>query len=233
MPPSTLTAAFEEARALAAPLGERLQAYARSLREFHPNFADAVDRLVARLREGALIADAPKEGDAMPAFLLPDHAGRLVALDDLLAQGPVAITFARGHWCPYCRIAVSSLADVAGDIRSIGARVAVIVPDRQQYAARLKADAHTPFPILTDLDNGYAMSLGLVFWVGEELQRLMQSRGINPDESQGNDTWFVPVPATFIVGRDGKVFARHVDPDYRKRMEMDAVVAALRTAASA
>ena len=233
MPPSTLTAAFEEARGLDAPLSERLGAYARSLRAFHPNFAEAVDRLVVRLQDGAIIAGAPKEGDAMPTFMLPDHAGRLVTLDDLLAQGPIAVTFARGHWCPYCRIAVSALADVAGDIRNIGAQVAVIVPDRQQYAAKLKADAHAPFPILTDLDNGYAMSLGLVFWVGEELQQLMQSRGISPDKSQGNDSWFVPVPATFIVGRDGRVMARHVDPDYRKRMEMDAVVAALKVAASA
>jgi peroxiredoxin len=167
----------------------------------------------------------------MPAFLLPDDAGRLVALDELVAQGPVAVTFARGHWCPYCRIAVSALADVAADIRDAGAQVVVIVPDRQQYAAKLKADAHAPFSILTDLDNGYAMSLGLVFWVGEELQRLMQSRGISPQESQGNASCFVPVPATFIVGRDGRIAARHVDPDYRKRMEMDAVVTALRSAA--
>ena len=233
MSPSTLSAAFEEARALDAPLSERLGAYARSLRAFRPDFAEAVDRLVARLREGTLVAGAPKEGDAMPAFLLPDHAGRLVALDDLVAQGPVAVTFARGHWCPYCRIAVSSLADVADDIRDAGAQVVVIVPDRQQYAAKLKADAHAPFSILTDLDNGYAMSLGLVFWVGEELQRLMQSRGISPQDSQGNESCFVPVPATFIVGRDGRITARHVDPDYRKRMEMDAVVAALKAAAGA
>src|SRR5687768_14784436 len=92
MPPSTLAAAFEEARGLDAPLSERLGAYARSLRAFHPNFADAVDRLVGRLQDGAIIAGAPKEGDAMPAFMLPDHAGRLVTLDDLLAQGPVAVT---------------------------------------------------------------------------------------------------------------------------------------------
>jgi peroxiredoxin len=231
MSPSTLSAAFEEARALDAPLSERLGAYARSLRAFRPDFAEAVDRLVARLREGTLVAGAPKEGDAMPAFLLPDDAGRLVALDELVAQGPVAVTFARGHWCPYCRIAVSALADVAADIRDAGAQVVVIVPDRQQYAAKLKADAHAPFSILTDLDNGYALSLGLVFWVGEELQRLMQSRGISPQESQGNASCFVPVPATFIVGRDGRIAARHVDPDYRKRMEMDAVVTALRSAA--
>jgi peroxiredoxin len=233
MSPSSLSAAFEEARALDAPLSERLGTCARSLRAFRPDFAEAVDRLVARLQEGTLIAGAPKEGEAMPAFLLPDHAGRLVALDDLVARGPVAVTFARGHWCPYCRIAVSALADVAADIKDAGAQVVVIVPDRQQYAAKLKADAHAPFPILTDLDNGYAMSLGLVFWVGEELQRLMQSRGISPQDSQGNESCFVPVPATFIVGRDGRIAARHVDPDYRKRMEMDAVVTALKAAASA
>jgi peroxiredoxin len=227
-----LDAAFEQARALDAPLSERLATYARSLRELQPPFADAVDRLVTRLQEGTAIAGAPQEGDAMPPFLLPDHAGRLVALEDLLVQGPVAVTFARGHWCPYCRIAVSALADVSSDITDLGAQVAVIVPDRQQYAAKLKMDAHAPFPILTDLDNGYAMSLGLVFWVGGELQQLMQSRGISPQESQGNDSWFVPVPATFVVGRNGKIVARHVDPDYRRRMEIDSVVAALKTAAA-
>ncbi len=232
MSPSTLTAAFEEARALDAPLSERLGAYARSLREFQPNFADAVDRLVARLQAGTLVAGAPKVGEAMPAFVLPDHTGRLVVLDELVAQGPVVVTFARGHWCPYCRIAVSALSEVAGDIADAGGQMVVIVPDRQEYAAKLKADAHAPFPILTDLDNGYAMSLGLVFWVGDELQRLMQLRGINPHQSQGNDTWFVPVPATFVVGRDGRVAARHVDPDYRKRMGMDAVIAALKAAAT-
>jgi peroxiredoxin len=72
------------------------------------------------------------------------------------------------------------------------------------------------------------LSLGLVFWVGGEMQRLMLARGADPAESQGNDSWFLPVPATFIVGRDGIIKARHVDPDYRTRMEIDAVLEALR-----
>jgi peroxiredoxin len=71
----------------------------------------------------------------------------------------------------------------------------------------------------------------LVFWVGEEMQRLMLARGADPGESQGNDSWLLPVPATFIVGRDGIIKARHVDPDYRTRMEIDAVLEALRRTA--
>jgi peroxiredoxin len=70
-----------------------------------------------------------------------------------------------------------------------------------------------------------------VFWVGEEMRALMLARGADLPGSQGNDSWFVPVPATFVVGRDGLVAARHVDPDYRQRMEIDAVLAALEKAA--
>jgi peroxiredoxin len=227
----TVEEAFEEARALDAPLNERLAAYARSLRTLNAPLAVAVDGLVARLKGSKAFAAAPKVGEPMPPFLLPDETGRLVALEDLIAEGPVAITFARGHWCPYCRIAVSALADIADDARAIGGGIVAIVPDRQQFAARLKQEAGAPFPILTDLDNGYALSLGLVFWVGEEMRALMQARGADLPGAQGNDSWFVPVPATFVVGRDGLVKARHVDPDYRQRMEIDAVLAAVKKAA--
>jgi peroxiredoxin len=231
MAATDLVTAFEEARALDAPLNERLGAYARSLRELNPVFATAVDRLIERLRDGSAISSTPKEGERMPAFLLPDHSGRLLALEELLRSGPVAVTFARGHWCPYCRIAVSALAEIGDDIEQLGGQIVAIVPDRQQYAAKLKADAHAGFPILSDVDNAYAVTLGLAFWVGDELQRLMQSRDIRPDEAQGNESWFVPVPATFILARDGTIVARHVDPDYRKRMEIEAVLSGLKAAA--
>jgi peroxiredoxin len=233
MPATTLAEAFEQARSMDAPLAERLAAYSQSSRELNAPFAEAVDRLVSRLKTGSAVAASPKEGAPMPSFLLPDHAGRLVSLEDLVAEGPVAVTFARGHWCPYCRIAVSALAEIAEDARALGAQIVAIVPDRQRFAAQLRAETEAPFPILTDVENGYALSLGLVFWVGEEMQRLMLARNADLPASQGNDSWFVPVPATFIVDRDGIIKARHVDPDYRTRMEIDAVLEALRLAAKA
>jgi peroxiredoxin len=231
MPTTTLAEAFEQARSLDAPLGERLSVYARSLRDLNAPMAEAVDRLVERLHSGETVAGAPKEGEPMPPFLLPDHSGRLVALEEIVAKGPVAVTFARGHWCPYCRIAVSALAEIAADAEALGGQIVVVVPDRQSFAAKLRGETAAAFPILTDVDNGYALSLGLVFWVGEEMQRLMLARGADPGESQGNDSWLLPVPATFIVGRDGIIKDRHVDPDYRTRMEIDAVLEALRRAA--
>jgi hypothetical protein len=78
------------------------------------------------------------------------------------------------------------------------------------------------------MDNGYALSLNLTIWVGAELQKLMEGRR-NIPEFQGNDSWMLPIPATFVIGRDGRIRARFMDPDYRKRMAIADMLAALRS----
>ena len=80
------------------------------------------------------------------------------------------------------------------------------------------------------MDNGYAMSLNLVMWVGTEMQDLMPKAGVDLPLYQGNESWMLPIPATFVVGTDGVIKARHVDPDYRKRIEVDDLLAALKSA---
>ena len=104
------------------------------------------------------------------------------------------------------------------------------MPERQEFAAALRSDASAPFPILTDMDNGYAMSLDLAIWIGGQVQRMMQDFGRRLPDYQGNDAWMLPIPATFVVGTDGRVAERFVDPDYRKRMDIDEMLAALRRA---
>ncbi len=225
-----LEEAFVQCRDMDASLAERLQAFAQAVRRLGPNFHDAVDQLVARLREHDVGENAPKPGETMPPFVLPDERGQLVSLDKLLKQGPVAITFHRGYWCPYCRINTRALAEAQDQIAAEGGQVAAIMPDREHFTAELKAESDAPFPILTDFDNGYALSLNLAFWVGAEMQELMSRAGWDVSRSQGSNTWLLPVPATFVVGTDGEVKARFVDPDYRKRMTIEDLLAALRNA---
>jgi peroxiredoxin len=193
-----------------------------------PPFAETVDRLILRLRQSDAGATAPQPGDPMPPFLLPDEQGHLVALTKRLDHGPVAVTFHRGHWCPYCRINTDALVKAQKDIAAEGGQVVAVMPDRQQFAAEFKSELRAPFPILTDLDNGYALSLNLAIWVGEEMERFISAAGWNVPKFQGNNSWFLPIPATFVVGQDGHVKARFVDPDYRKRMAIEDVLAALR-----
>jgi peroxiredoxin len=221
---------FIRCRDLQAPLTARLQAFADEVRRLSPHFAEAVDVQVNRLVENNVGATAPKLGEPMPDFLLPNEQGRLTRLYDLLGEGPVAIAFNRGQWCPYCRINVNALARAEEEVATEQRHIAAIVPDRQRFAMWLKSDAKAPFPVLTDVDNGYAMSLGLAFSVGEEMKHLMVNSGWDPSVSQGTDNWTLPIPATFIVGTDGIVHARFVDPDYRTRMAIDDMLAALRSA---
>ena len=223
-----LRQAFLRCRDMEGTLSEQLRAYAAAGHEFFPAYGAAVDRLVARINENGGGENAPRPGEAMPQFLLPDETGRLVSLAALLVQGPVAVMFYRGHWCPYCRLNVRAVVQAIDRIRAVGAQVVAIMPETQTYAEKFKAEGEVPFPVLTDLDNGYALSLNLAIWLGTEIQHLLAHQDLA--SFHGNDGWVLPIPATFVVGRDGLVKARFVDPDFRKRMEVDDLVAALKDA---
>jgi peroxiredoxin len=229
MSEENLDGAFERARELDVSLGEQLRAFADSARQRRPDFAAAVDRLVERLSRYGAGDAAPRAGEPMPPFVLPDDAGHMVSLDQLLAQGPVAVTFHRGHWCPYCRININALAQAHMDLAGDGGQIVAIMPDRQKFTADLKSQSNVSFPILTDMDNGYALSLNLTIWVGAEMQKMMMQGLQDLPAFQGNSSWMLPVPATFVVGRDGCVRARFIDPDYRKPMAIADMIAALRS----
>ncbi len=223
-----LEKAFVECRDMDASLGDRLQAFADAVRGMGEDFQTSVDQLVARLREHEVGEHAPKPGDPMPNFILPDEDGRLISLDELSKDGPVAVVFHRGHWCPYCRINTKALAETQDEVAAVGGRIVAIMPDREHYTGELQKSSGANFPILTDFENGYAMSLNLAFWVGDEMQQMMCQAGWDVAPSQGSDTWLLPIPATFVVGTDGTVKARFVDPDYRKRMAIEDLLAAFK-----
>jgi peroxiredoxin len=223
-----LRQAFQRCRDMEGTLGEQLEAYAAAGREIFPAYSEAVDRLVERIHENGGGENAPRPGEEMPPFLLPDETGRLVSLPSLLANGPQAVMFFRGHWCPYCRLNVRAVIESMDAIKAAGGGVVAIMPETQSYAGKFKADFAAPFSVLTDLDNGYALSLNLAIWFGAEIQKLLANQDMA--SFHGNDGWVLPIPATFVVGRDGLVKARFVDPDFRKRMALDDLIAALKAA---
>jgi peroxiredoxin len=217
----------EKSRMMDAPLSERLKAVVDEVKRLSPEFAGVVARMVARLEANSVGQSAPQIGERMPDFILPDDKGKLVRLENLLEQGPVVVSFHRGHWCPYCKLNADGLARIAPDVKRLGAQIVAVSPETHQYGAELKSYAKAPFPILADVDNGYALELNLLFWVGDEKRNAMQAGGFDIAPYQGNETWMLPIPATFIVGRDGLVKERYIDPDYRRRMELEAILAGL------
>jgi peroxiredoxin len=229
-PAEALAAAFVRSRDMDAALGERLEAYSNAVREFIPAYAEAVDQLVSRLSSSGAGLAAPRPGEPMPPFVLPDERGRLTSLESLLQNGPIAITFHRGHWCPWCRISASAMAQARRDIAAARGQIAAIMPERQRFAMEFKSNTKSPFPVFTDVDNGYALSLNLAIWVGPDLERLLSSFGRSLPDYQGNEAWMLPIPATFVIARDGIVTARYIDPDFRRRMSVEELIAALEAA---
>jgi peroxiredoxin len=225
MTDNSLEDAFHRICASEAPLRERLSSFSEAVRQFGRPFAQVYDDLVERIRSGEAGKAAPMPGDVMPPFLLPVGNNQLVSLDALLKDGPVVISFNRGHWCEYCLIELAAFREALREFSRTGAQVVSIMPEAQNFISLTQH--HDAFPILADIDNGYALSLGLAIWLGKDVRRLYLEHGLHLETYQGNDTWLLPIPATFVVGRDGCVVDRYVDPDFRNRMEIADILSAL------
>ena len=208
-------------------MGQALGAYASELERLNPPIAEAYEALVRRLRGAEVGANAPDIGDAMPDFVLPDQDGRLRRLSDFVSRGPTIVSINRGHWCPFCRIELDALAKAHAQLERNGATTLSIMPDRQAFT-KIVRERGVPFPILSDIDGAYALELGLCFFIGEDLVRMFRSNGHQMPVFQGNDSWFLPIPATYVLDANGTIVARMVDPDFRhNRMAVEEVARAI------
>jgi peroxiredoxin len=227
-----LEEATERCRNLNAPLDKRLQAFADEVRSLSSEFASVVDRMVERLASTKVGEAAPRPGEPMPDFMLPDQDGRLKSLSDYTDRGPTVISFHRGHWCPYCRINADALNRIYDDVLELGGDLVVITPETERFNAEMRSAVDARYAVLSDMDNGYALMLSLAFYVGDEKKKLMKFAGWNIAPYNSNDNWTLPIPATFVVGADGLVKVRHIDPDYRRRMDVEDILAGVKAATS-
>lgn len=218
---------YAEADALNAPLDRQLAQYVERSGEIIPEVLAAYDRLVAQLERATSGATFLGVRDQLPPFALPDASNRLVHLDDLLEQGSVVVSFNRGHWCPYCRLELRALARAAPHLEARKASIVSIVPETGEHRDRLALAQELPFLMLGDVDLGYTASLGLVVAVNAEVIRIYREFGIDLPRFQGREGWFLPIPATYVVGPDRRIKAGFVNPDFRKRMTIEQIEAAL------
>jgi peroxiredoxin len=218
-PISPIEAAFLEVRSSDLSLQDRLRVVADAARIHKPWYADAVDEFASRLRQVQAGADAPGVGEQMPDFVLPDHEGRLVSLAEILAGGPAVIAFHRGHWCPFCRLSMIALAEIEEQLRP--AQIVAISTETQRYTRILREQTGARFPVLTDMDAAYTMSLSLAVWVDSKLAGMIAEAGWDIPVYQGGTDWVLPIPSVFVVRQDGTIAGRHIDPDYRQRMNLD------------
>ena len=199
-----------------------------SLEKIPPEAVKIMKDATDKLRSEQLALKALKVGQKMPDFTLPDANGKNLNLKTLLKNGPVILIFYRGSWCPYCNAQLSNYQQHLGDFKSKGANLVAISPEKPDLAVLMAEKKKLEFPILTDKNNTLAKKFGLVFAVTPELKQIYTNFGIDLEKSQGNADWRLPIPATYVVGKDGKITYAHVDPDYTKRANPEEIMAVLK-----
>jgi peroxiredoxin len=191
--------------------------------EIHP----IMERATAELIASGQAARAVKAGDRAPQFRLTDQNGNEVSSAELLARGPLIVSFYRGVWCPYCNMELQALQEILPAFREMGANLVVISPQSAVNSRKSRRTNGLDFPVLSDPGNETAAAFGLRFVLPDYLIKLYKSLKNDLPAFNGDTSWTLPMPARFVIGRDGVIRYAEVNPDYTHRPEPSDVLPAL------
>ena len=176
-----------------------------------------MQRGTAELIESGQAQRAKKAGDIAPEFTLKDPEGNPVASRDLLAKGPLVISFYRGVWCPYCNFELQALQEALGEINARGASLIAISPQIAANSRKSQRDNKLEFPILSDVRSEVANAFGVRFALPAYLVDLYKSFGNDLAVVNDDPAWVLPMPARYVIGPDGIIAYSEVNPDYTQR----------------
>lgn len=186
-----------------------------------------VASLVADLRARRAGHQAPHKGCPFPDFALPNASGVFHRLSLLLANGPIVLSFIRGQWCPFCQDELAAWRRSLPALEQAGGRFVCISASTGGAAMAIRNSVSPDIEVLCDVDHGLSLSLGLAFYLGRNFIDQYERDGIDLAAIYGTQAGILPIPATFVIDRDGIVLAEHVEPDFRIRAIPDEMIAAI------
>jgi peroxiredoxin len=189
----------------------------RWLRQPSKEVLDTMHRATDELIRSGQAQRAKKAGDTAPVFTLNDPDGKPVSSRELLAQGPLVISFYRGVWCPYCNLELQALQEAFAEITARGASLVAISPQTAPNSRKSQRENKLDFPILSDRKSEVANAFGIRFALPDYLVELY--KGFKNDLPTFNDdpSWVLPMPARYVIGIDGIIAYAEVNPDYTQR----------------
>src|ERR1017187_4647410 len=156
-------------------------------------------------------------GAIAPEFALNDAAGRLVRSADMLAHGPLVVKFFRGRWCPYCVTELETWRDLYGQLREREGLMVAIGPQTERQNDFMAGQHGLPFPVLSDPGCALAEKFGLAYTVPQYLRDYYLSILVNIPYINGEPSWRLPIPATYVIARDRRVLFAEAHADFRVR----------------
>lgn len=187
-------------------------------------------RAVAELKQERLAANSLPVGSKIPDFQLQDHDGKSVSSSNLLAKARLVLCFIRGRWCPFCVGQMEAMNLVVPEIEQAGVTLVAISPQTVQQSFFMRDQHRLRFPLLSDAGSEVAREFGLTYRVPDEQRAIYQRAFVNLPFVNGDDSWELPIPATYIVDRDGTVIYASANEDYTERPEPTEILRVLDTA---
>lgn len=183
---------------------------------------------IAELKAKKLAANILAVGTRAPHFELPDHNGKIVSSFDLLSRGRLVLCFIRGRWCPFCVGQMEAMNLVLPHIEESGASLVAISPQTVKQSFFMHDQHKLRFPLLSDGGNKVAREFGLAYRVPAAQEEVYRRAFVNLPFTNGDDSWELPIPATYILDRDGIVLYASANEDYTERPEPKDIVRFLR-----
>jgi peroxiredoxin len=209
-------ASAEDTRSLREQFAERRELIAK----YVPPETQAIHtRVITELRESGIVGRALSDGAKAPEFVLNDHNGKPVSAADLLDKGRLVVCFFRGRWCPFCVGQLEAMNLIVPRIQQAGASLVAISPQTVQQSFFMADQHKIRFPLLSDPGNSVAREFGLVYRVPEYQQALYRRVFINLPFANGDESWELPIPATYILDGSCSVIDTSVNADYTERPE--------------
>jgi peroxiredoxin len=184
------------------------------------------ERAIAELFASGIEGRILPVGALAPEFALNDSRGRLVRSADMLALGPLVVKFFRGRWCPYCVTELETWRELYGQLRERGALMVAIGPQTERQNDFMVSQHGLPFAVLSDPGCALAEKFGVAYTVPESMREYYQSILINIPFVNGDESWRMPLPATYVISPDGRVVFAEAHADFRVRAEPEEVLAA-------
>ncbi|HEY1985476.1 MAG TPA: peroxiredoxin-like family protein [Terracidiphilus sp.] len=177
------------------------------------------ERAVAELFATGIEERILPVGAKAPCFALTDSSGKMVRSEDMLALGPLVVKFFRGRWCPYCVTELETWRDLYGKVRERGALMVAVGPQTARQSDFMAGQHGLPFPVLFDPGNTVAEQFRLVYTVPDYLRTYYRSIMVNVPFVNGDESWRLPLPATYVISREGRVVFAEAHADFRVRPE--------------
>jgi peroxiredoxin len=178
---------------------------------------ETMHRATAELIENGQAQRARKAGDIAPEFTIKDPDGKPVSSRELLARGPLVISFYRGVWCPYCNLELQALQAALPEFAARGASLVAISPQTAPNSRKSQRENKLGFPILSDVGSEVADSFGIRFALPDYLVELYKSFKNDLPAFNDDPSWVLPMPARYVIGTDGIIAYSEVNPDYTQR----------------